>query len=134
MKPHPFHTLSASFDALTEAVKTQTAWLQAHMACVTKSDLETAIRPLVMNQTELAAALVALTEKEGKIAKEQSDRFDALTAKINDLTTALGNAGAVSQEVTDALAGLQSAAQSLDDAIPDAPAPVDASPADAPAA
>lgn len=75
-----------------------------------------------MTQTELAAALKSLTEQEGKIAKEQSDRFDVLTQKIADLTAAVNTAGNVSTEVTDALAGLQAAAQSLDDAIPDAPA------------
>ena len=75
-----------------------------------------------MTQVELTDALNKLTEQEGKIAKEQSDRFDALTAKIQELTDII-NAGEVTPEVTAALAGLQTAVQSLDDVIPDAPPP-----------
>ncbi len=74
-----------------------------------------------MKTAELAAALDALTLQEGKIAKEQSDRFDVLTQKIKDLTDAIGNAD-VDPTVVTALAGLQAAADSLDQSIPDAPA------------
>ncbi len=74
-----------------------------------------------MNQAELAAGLKALQTQLGKVAKEQSDRFDALTLKIKELTDIINAGGDVTQEVTDALAGVQTALQSLDDTIPDAP-------------
>jgi hypothetical protein len=75
-----------------------------------------------MTQKELAAALKALTAQDAKIAKEQSDRFDAQTAAIQKLTDAI-NAGEVQPEVAEALTDLQTTTQALDDAIPDAPAP-----------
>lgn len=75
-----------------------------------------------MNQQELAKALDALTAQSAKIAKEQSDRFDACTAAIKDLTDKLNAGGDVTPEVATALSNVQASMQSLDDAIPDAPA------------
>lgn len=72
-------------------------------------------------QTELAAEITALNEQQKKIAREQSDRFDAQTAAIKALEEAIANAP-VSVEVTNALAELKNTTQSLDDTIPDAPA------------
>ena len=74
-----------------------------------------------MKQAELAAALKDLTAQSGKIAKEQSDRFDALTAKINELTAIIEAGDEVTAEVTAALAEVKTALQSLDDVVPDAP-------------
>lgn len=71
-------------------------------------------------QTELAAELAALNAQQKKIAKEQSDRFDAQTAAIKALEEAIANAP-VSSEVTDALAELKATTQALDDTIPDSP-------------
>jgi len=83
-------------------------------------DVVKLLKQIIMNQQELAAGIKNLTAQQGKIAKEQSDRFDVLTAKIKALEDAI-NAGEVLPEVTTAFTELQTAAQALDDAIPDAP-------------
>jgi len=75
-----------------------------------------------MTQAELSAALDKLTLQVGKVAKEQSDRFDALTAKIKDLTDII-EAGEVKPEVATALESVQTALQAMDESVPDAPAP-----------
>ena len=77
---------------------------------------------LDMTKSELSAALDKLTLQVGKVALEQSTRFDALTLKVKELTDII-EAGEVSPEVQTALAGVQAALQSLDDAVPDAPEP-----------
>ncbi len=73
-----------------------------------------------MNQQELSAALDKLTTQVGKVATEQSNRFDTLTAEIKRLTDLI-EAGEVTPEVTKALETVQAALQSMDEAIPDAP-------------
>lgn len=73
-------------------------------------------------QEQLLADLKALTLQQQKIAKEQSDRFDAQTEAIRKLTEAINN-GEVRPDVEAALAELQTTTQALDDTIPDAPAP-----------
>ena len=72
-------------------------------------------------QAEIAAGLTQLQTQIGKVAKEQSDRFDTLTATIKDLTDKLNAGGDATPEVVAALASVQTALQSLDDTIPDAP-------------
>ena len=79
-----------------------------------------AILKIMATQVELAAALTAVKAQIDKVAKEQSDRFGTLTARIKALEDAI-NAGIVSPEVTAALAEVQTALQALDDTIPDAP-------------
>ena len=75
-----------------------------------------------MTQKELEVALNSQTTQIGKIAKEQSDRFDVLTKTIADLNAVISAGGDVTPEVTAALASTQAALDSLDAAIPDAPA------------
>lgn len=79
-------------------------------------------------QTELAEELRKLKAQQNKIAKEQSDRFDAQLAKIAALEAAIANAP-VTAEVENALTELKAATQALDDTIPDAPAPDPTEPA-----
>lgn len=74
-------------------------------------------------QAEIAAGLKQIQTQIGKVAKEQSDRFDALTAKIKELTDLINAGGDATPEVTSALADVQTALQALDDTIPDAPTP-----------
>lgn len=78
-------------------------------------------KKILMTQAELSAALDKLTAQVGKVAKEQSDRFDTLTAKIKELTDIINAGGDVTPEVATALTGVQTALGALDDAIPDAP-------------
>jgi len=84
-------------------------------------DVVKMLKQIIMNQAELAAGLKTIQTQVGKVAKEQSDRFDALTAKIKELTDIINAGGDVTQEVTDALAGVQTAMNDLDNTIPDAP-------------
>ncbi len=83
--------------------------------------MERSLEKLTMTQVELSAALDKLTVQVGKVAKEQSDRFDALSAEIKRLTDIINAGGDVTPEVTAALASTQAALDSLDAAIPDAP-------------
>lgn len=94
----------------------------AIVAAMLFSKLETIERKLIMTQQELSVALDGLTTKVGKVAKEQSDRFDNLSAEIKRLTDVI-EAGEVKPEVATALANTQAALENLDAAIPDAPEP-----------
>lgn len=85
-----------------------------------KTDLEKVKTELLMNATQLEQLLNNQTTQIGKIAQEQSDRFDVLTAKIKDLTDLI-EAGEVTPAVETAVAGVQTALDALDAAIPDAP-------------
>lgn len=80
------------------------------------------LKEIIMTQAELAAGLKTIQTQVGKVAKEQSDRFDALSKEIADLKDVITAGGDVTPEVTAALADVQTALQSLDDTIPDAPA------------
>lgn len=82
--------------------------------------IEQTLKYIMATQAELAAQLVALKNQQNKIAKEQSDRFDAQLAKIAALEAAIANAP-VTAEVENALTELKAATQALDDTIPDAP-------------
>ena len=81
-------------------------------------------KTIMQTQAERAASLNKLNQQKLKIAKEQSDRFDAVTARIKELEDAIANA-TVTDEVKTAFAGLQEAADALDATIPDAPAPAE---------
>ena len=89
----------------------------------TKQDLDNIERLIRMTQQELADGLLAIQTQVGKVAKEQSDRFDALSKTIADLQAVIEAGGEVTPEVQEALTGVQTALQALDDTIPDAPAP-----------
>ncbi len=89
----------------------------------TKHDVEKILEKLNMNQQEALAALTAIKAQIAKVAKEQSDRFDALTKTIADLNAVIAGGGDVKPEVVQALADVQTALQALDDTIPDAPVP-----------
>jgi ABC-type transporter Mla subunit MlaD len=75
---------------------------------------------IIMTQAELSVALDKLTAQVGKVAAEQSNRFDTLSAEIKRLTDII-NAGEVTPEVGKALETVQAALESLDQSIPDAP-------------
>lgn len=75
----------------------------------------------MINQTELAAGLVAIQTQVAKVALEQSNRFDAVTAKVAELEAIIAAGGTIGTAVETAFAGVQSAVQALDDVIPDAP-------------
>jgi len=83
--------------------------------------MERSLEKLTMTQVELSAALDKLTVQLGKVAKEQSDRFDALSAEIKRLTDIINAGGDVTPEVTAALGSVQVALENLDQSIPDAP-------------
>lgn len=75
----------------------------------------------LMNDAELGVLLDKMTEQSGKIAKEQSDRFDAVVA-ANKVLQDIIDAGGVITPATEAKAAtLQAALDSLDASIPDAP-------------
>jgi len=76
---------------------------------------------IIMNQAELAAGLKAIQTQVGKVAAEQAAKSDALIAKVAELEAIIAAGGDVTPEVTEALEGVKTALQALDDVIPDAP-------------
>lgn len=111
---------------LTEAVHALTSVIEELIHSETISILkriEHNMKEALMNQTELAGGLRTIQTQVGKVAKEQSDRFDALTKTIADLNAVIAAGGDVTPEVTAALADVRTALQGLDDTIPDSPTP-----------
>jgi hypothetical protein len=82
---------------------------------------------IMSTQEQLASDILAVADKVTKVGAETR----TLLAKIGDLQAALNNAGAVSPEVTEAMAVLQTQVDVVDLLVPDAPAPA---PVDEPAA
>jgi len=76
---------------------------------------------MAMTPQQLETLLNNQTTQIGKIAKEQSDRFDTLTAKIKELTDLLAAGGSITPEIETAAANVQTALDALDASIPDAP-------------
>lgn len=76
---------------------------------------------ILMTSAQLETALNNNTTQIGKIALEQSTRFDVLTETIRLLNEQIGQGGAVTPGVETAQANVQTALDSLDAAIPDAP-------------
>jgi uncharacterized protein YoxC len=72
---------------------------------------------LMSTQADHAAALKAVAEQVDKIGSETR----ALLGKVDELTTALNNAGQTTPEVDAALAALQAQVAVVDDLVPDAP-------------
>ena len=72
-------------------------------------------------QAEIEQGLVDMKAQIGKVAQEQSARFDTLTARIADLGAQINAGGTATPGVVTALAEAKAALQSLDDVIPDAP-------------
>lgn len=76
---------------------------------------------ILMTSQQLETALNNNTTQIGKIALEQSTRFDALTETIRLLNEQIGQGGGVTPGVETAQANVQTALDNLDAAIPDAP-------------
>ena len=72
------------------------------------------LKQILMNQTELAAQLSALTEQTKK-------SFGEISTKLSELDQAIAAQGNVSPEVVAALDNLKAAVQQNDDLIADAP-------------
>lgn len=73
-----------------------------------------------MTPQQLETLLNNQTTQIGKIAKEQSDRFDALVAANKVLQDLLDAGGTITPAIETAAAGVQTALDSLDASIPDA--------------
>ncbi len=120
-------------------------WFKSHAGLATKNDLREMEKRLMATQSEIAAQLKQFATDLGavndglqtantEIAKVGTET-DGLNQKIKDLTDAINSGGAVSQEVTDAVAALQTsvdaiktsaaaagaAVKAVDDKVPDAP-------------
>lgn len=78
-------------------------------------------RIMAMTSTQLDEALDKMTAQTGKIALEQSTRFDALTEAIEELNAVIASGGSVTPATEAKQAALQVALDNLDAAIPDAP-------------
>lgn len=94
-------------------------WRRTHAGFATTQDLREMERRQLMTSQELSVALDSQKTQLGKIAKEQSDRFDALKIEIADLKRAI-EAGEVNPEVAAKFADVQTAVDNMDAAIPDA--------------
>ncbi len=74
-----------------------------------------------MTPAQLESLLNNQTTQIGKIAKEQSDRFDALTAANKVLQDLIDAGGTITPAIESAAASVQTALDTLDASIPDAP-------------
>lgn len=77
----------------------------------------------MLTPKELETLLNNQTTQIGKIAKEQSDRFDAVTAANKVLQDLIDAGGAITPAVETAAGNVQTALDDLDASIPDAPVP-----------
>lgn len=82
--------------------------------------LENNQQKIMATQAELAAELRAMKDQVNKVAKEQGDRFDALSAKIADLERIIRE-GEANPELVAALAEVKTTLNALDETIPDPP-------------
>ncbi len=117
---------------------------KSHSGLANKNDLKEMEKRIMATQSEIAAQLKQFASDLGavndglqtattEIAKVGTET-DGLNQKIKDLTDAINSGGAVSQEVTDAVAALQTsvdaiktsagaasaAIKTVDDKVPDA--------------
>ena len=76
-----------------------------------------------MTALELTLLLDDKNTQVNKIAKEQSDRFDAVTAANKSLQDLLDAGGGITPMIEAAAAKLGESLNNLDAAIPDAPVP-----------
>jgi len=90
---------------------------------VTRKDLAKLERLIRMTQAELAEGLLAIQTQVGKVATEQSDRFDALSQTIAELEAIIAAGADATPAVVAALDAVKTSLQALDDTIPDAPPP-----------
>jgi multidrug resistance efflux pump len=74
-----------------------------------------------MDAKQLETLLNNQTTQIGKISKEQSDRFDKLSAEIARLQALIDAGGAITPEIEAAATNVQTALDNLDASIPDAP-------------
>ncbi len=95
--------------------------VQVALRPATKQDLLEMEKRLMMTSDQLETLLNNQTTQIGKIAKEQADRFDTLTAAFNALQALIDAGGTISAKVETAAANVQAALDSLDAAVPDAP-------------
>lgn len=119
----PDEALERAIVSLSRAIEELREQLRHMETTAILQGMDRKLDKIVMTQAELSVALDKLTAQVGKVAKEQSDRFDALSAEIKRLTDIINAGGDVTAEVTAALGNVQTALNSLDDAIPDAPTP-----------
>ncbi len=126
-------------------LKSVLEWLKSHANLANKNDLMEMEKRIMATQSEIAVQLKQFATDLGavndglqtattEIAKVGTET-DALNQKIKDLTDAINSGGAVSQDVTDAVAALQTsvdaiktsagaagaAVKAVDDKVPDAP-------------
>lgn len=76
---------------------------------------------MAMTPSQLEALLNNQTTQINKISKEQSDRFDAVTAANKALQELIDAGGSITPAIETAAANVQTALDNLDAAIPDAP-------------
>jgi multidrug resistance efflux pump len=74
-----------------------------------------------MDAKQLETLLNNQTTQIGKISKEQSDRFDKLSAEVKRLQDLIDAGGTIGPEIETAATNVQAALDNLDASIPDAP-------------
>lgn len=116
---NPFGRLADEVAGLRVDLQQAFAWFKSCAGLATKKDLKELELKLTMNAQQLETLLNNQTTQIGKISKEQSDRFDALTAANQKLQELIEN-GEVTPAIEAAAAGVQTALDNLDAAIPDA--------------
>lgn len=97
------------------------------LGLATSSDLEKLKKELMATQAQLAADLRAVLAQQQKTLTEiqgVQSAVDTLKARVAELEAIIASQGGeASQELVDAVAAVKAQAQTVDDAIPDAPTP-----------
>lgn len=78
---------------------------------------------MAMTPQQLETLLNNQTTQIGKIAQEQGDRFDVLTARVKELQDLIDAGGSITPAIEQAATNVQTALDSLDASIPDQPGP-----------
>lgn len=78
---------------------------------------------MAMTNAQLETLLNNQATQIGKVAQEQGDRFDVLTARNKELQDLINAGGTITPAVEQAAANVQTALDSLDASIPDQPGP-----------
>ncbi len=116
------HRLTARAKTAEDRIEALEERCKSFSPSATRHDLHEMEKRLMMTSDQLEKLLDNQTTQIGKIAKEQSDRFDALTKAVADLQAIIDAGGTITPAVETAVANVQTALDSLDASIPDAPA------------
>lgn len=117
--------LAHSIDRLADAINAFSHFKAVEQMLLQQTHLLNEInerqKQMAMTQQELTDGLKKIQSTVGKVAAEQSKRFDDLSKEIKDLKDLIAAGGTITPEIEQAVVDTQAALDALDNTIPDAP-------------